>query len=265
MTEDQIQSYLAEPGSHLILNPDCTIAFVGPNYARETGVTQAHIGKLVYDALPGMTVLKPSFQKVVETKEMDRLGLVRYDIPTHVGDQTRWWEVANIPVLDPQGNLQYIVHRAENQTTLVALQDAIRRQGRANKILYVITVAIVTIGAYLAVQQTNSSHNAATAASHTAVLASQVAKETQQVVTVGRQQRFEALTDVCKETNQLVDQLKGLIISGTTSTKAYDPQLRSLGFPPYSTRLAQAQQEAASLNLVDCKAINVAPIKGGSK
>jgi hypothetical protein len=240
MSTLDIQQYLAEPGGHVILRPDLTIAAIGPRYSRETGITEDDVGKSIYDAIPTTEVLRPSFERVLATHQTDQPGTIRYDVHTTVGLQERWWEVANIPLVE-KGEVQYIVHRVEDATTLVKTQQAIRHQGIVNRTLYCFLAAAVTVGVYFGI--------------HQAHIANQLSQDTHQLLTTGRQQRFQTLSEVCAETDQLSRKLKAILVQSTVATKAFDKQLTSLGFPPYKQRLASAQSEADSLSLIDCQGI----------
>lgn len=126
------------PGLWLVLDPAFIIVAQNDEHARAT-LTMARevIGKNVFDAFPenpdhagadGLSVLRRSLLKVLKTREIDVMPLIRYDIKPDYGRyQERWWEVSNIPVLGKDGFVQWIINRAEDVTEWA--HDPVARSG----------------------------------------------------------------------------------------------------------------------------------------
>ncbi|RFA26818.1 hypothetical protein CAI21_16180 [Alkalilimnicola ehrlichii] len=122
------------PDAYLLLLPAAPFTIVGVNRAREavTGVTRdAVLGQGVFEAFPdnpddptatGVTNLRASLERVVATNAPDTMACQRYDIPGREGAfEERYWSPVNVPVLSPQGELLYILHRVEDVTRFVRL------------------------------------------------------------------------------------------------------------------------------------------------
>lgn len=123
------------PNPSLVLAPDLSIAAATTNYLDATLTTEGGLlGRYMFDAFPdnpddpeasGVANLSASFERVMQTKASDRMGLQRYDIPNpEDGFELRYWLPINAPILDDDGNLQWIVHQVEDVTEYVRLKEA---------------------------------------------------------------------------------------------------------------------------------------------
>ena len=127
----------AMPGAFLLLRPDSdfTIAAVSDEYLRATLTERAQIlGRPVFKVFPdnpgtpeanSTNNLSRSLQQVVATRTTDIMPVQRYDVPTAdgVGFEMRYWAPTNAPVLAPDGELLYIVHRVDNITEYMRLTE----------------------------------------------------------------------------------------------------------------------------------------------
>jgi serine phosphatase RsbU (regulator of sigma subunit) len=121
--------FAVTPSPYMVLGPDLVIADVNDAACRVTGRTREDLlGRYLFDAFPenpadpgaeGVRILHDSLHRVLRTKETDAVAVQKYDIP--VADQPgmfeeRWWSAINTPVLGPDGQVAWIIHRGEDVT-----------------------------------------------------------------------------------------------------------------------------------------------------
>jgi PAS domain S-box-containing protein len=121
----------ATPSPYLMLDTDLVIRYVNTAYLQTTGLTRDQlIGKYFFDALPEnpspsddtQQNLKASLHRVLDTGKPDTLVLQRYDIPVvHQPGwfEERWWSEIHTPIPGPDGEVKWIVQRAEDVTSFV--------------------------------------------------------------------------------------------------------------------------------------------------
>jgi len=129
----------ALPGLYLVLRPDdpvFTIITVNKAYSAATMTdAQSIVGLGLFDVFPdnpedpdarGVRNVSNSFRKVIATKASHRMPPLKYDIrrPSEKGGEfeERYWSAINSPLLDDDGELQFIVHCVEDVTELVRLR-----------------------------------------------------------------------------------------------------------------------------------------------
>lgn len=120
------------PGLYLILSPDLEILAVSNAYLDAT-MTQreAILGKNLFDVFPdnpndpsatGEFNLKASLNRVFTKKLPDKMQEQKYDIrrPLSEGGQfeVRYWSPMNVPVLENDLSVMYIIHNATDVTEL---------------------------------------------------------------------------------------------------------------------------------------------------
>ena len=127
----------AVPDFYLVLTPDFHIVAVSDAYLRVTATTREEIlGRGIFDVFPdnpndpnatGVRNLSESLNRVVTGRVPDTMAVQRYDIrhpeSTDDGFAVRYWSPINFPVLGPNGEIQYILHRAEDVTEFVQLKS----------------------------------------------------------------------------------------------------------------------------------------------
>lgn len=124
--------FVATPSPYLVLGPDLVIVDVNEAYLRATGRSREDlVGQYLFDAFPdnpadpgadGVRNLDASLHRVLRLKEPDAMAVQKYDIP--VPDrpgvfEERWWSPINTPVLSPDGQVAWIIHRVEDVTAFV--------------------------------------------------------------------------------------------------------------------------------------------------
>lgn len=133
-TPDYRLLFEATPVPYLVLAPDFTI--VAANEARLSATMttrEAIIGKHLFDVFPdnpadpqatGVRNLRASLDRVLERRQPDAMPIQKYDIPhPRGGFEERYWKPLNVPVLDRDGNIAYIVHSVDDVTDLVRTRE----------------------------------------------------------------------------------------------------------------------------------------------
>jgi two-component system, cell cycle sensor histidine kinase and response regulator CckA len=136
--EQEFETLFASvPGLYMVLDPSLRIVAATDSYLRATLTRRADIlGRYVFDVFPdnpgdssadAVRNSTASFGRVLQCHVTDVMGLQRHDVrkPESEGGgwEVRYWNAANSPVLKPDGSLAYIMHRVENVTELVLLQE----------------------------------------------------------------------------------------------------------------------------------------------
>jgi signal transduction histidine kinase/DNA-binding response OmpR family regulator len=125
------------PGLYLVLTPDLIIVAVSDAYLRATMTKRVDIlGRGVFEVFPdnpadpaatGVRNLRTSLQRVLQDKVADTMAVQKYDIrrPESEGGgfDERYWSPVNSPVLDPDKQVKYIIHRVEDVTEFVRIKQ----------------------------------------------------------------------------------------------------------------------------------------------
>ena len=137
----------AAPGLYLVLKPDFTIVGVTDAYLRATKTRREEImGRGLFDVFPdnpadahanGVRNLNASLQRVLNSRALDAMPVQKYDIrrPEAEGGgfEERYWSPTNSPVFGLDGEIIYIIHRVEDVTELVRLQQVHSAQEEVRK------------------------------------------------------------------------------------------------------------------------------------
>ncbi|MDB5132692.1 MAG: domain S-box-containing protein [Mucilaginibacter sp.] len=134
MIENVLSFIKASPTPSLILNanaPDFTIAGANEAFLNLTNSKRHHIiGKRIFDAFPQKAddssskrrkILYNSLVHAFLVKKAHKITLLRYDLPAkHVGDgDTRFWNFDTYPILDDDGQVEFIVQNPVDVTQMV--------------------------------------------------------------------------------------------------------------------------------------------------
>lgn len=121
----------AAPSPYLVLDPELRIVTANQARLAVTGRRLEDIvGRYVFEVFPGQRdrpeggpaePILASFGRVLESGEPDTLAVQRYDIPNPDGEGfvERYWSPVNVPVMDDEGRVTLILHRAEDVTEFV--------------------------------------------------------------------------------------------------------------------------------------------------
>jgi PAS domain S-box-containing protein len=137
---DLLAVFRALPDNLLLLTPtfqmvDATDVRLAATMTRREDI----VGKALFDVFPdnpdnedavGASNLHASLARVLETRAPHEMALQRYDLRRPDGSfEERYWRPLNVPVLGPDGEVRYIVHRVEDATAQVRLEanEAARR------------------------------------------------------------------------------------------------------------------------------------------
>jgi serine phosphatase RsbU (regulator of sigma subunit) len=134
---DHAALFAATPSPYLVLGPDLVIVDVNRAYMEATGRTREDlVGQHVFTAFPdnpadpeadGVRNLGASLHRVLVSRTPDTMALQKYDIPVMGRPgafEERWWSPVNTPVLGPDGQVAYIIHRVEDVTAFVKARQA---------------------------------------------------------------------------------------------------------------------------------------------
>ncbi len=136
------------PDAYLILraNDDFTIAAANDAYLRATHTTREEIvGRPIFEIFPdnphtpdalSVHTLRKSLETAIATRKRHEIPPLRYDIPrtprSAGGFQRRHWRAWNTPVIDAEGRITHLIHRVEDVTDWIRLQEIERTQASAN-------------------------------------------------------------------------------------------------------------------------------------
>jgi signal transduction histidine kinase len=140
--------FRASPDVLLLLTPDFHMVDASEARVKATATSrEAIVGRYLFDVFPdnpdnedaiGKTNLRASLMRVLETRQPDEMALQRYDLARPDGSfEERYWRPLNVPVLGPDGEVRYIIHRVEDATTAIRLAaseaDRAREQAQAQR------------------------------------------------------------------------------------------------------------------------------------
>jgi len=128
------------PALYLVLNPDLTVAALSDAYLRATMLERESVlGKELFEVFPenpddptpsGARNLKNSLERVIQHRVSDAMAVQKYDIrrPDAEGGgyEVRYWSPVNTPVFASNGELAYIIHRAEDVTDFIGMKAQLR-------------------------------------------------------------------------------------------------------------------------------------------
>ncbi|MFC3713337.1 PAS domain-containing protein [Sphingoaurantiacus capsulatus] len=132
--------FQASPAPFLVLAPDAprfTIMEVNDAYLAATMTTRESIvGRGVFEAFPdnpddptieGVSTLRASLERVLATRQPDTLPDLKYDIAKPTGGfEERYWSPVNTAVLDDHGEVEAIIHNANDVTDERRVGGALR-------------------------------------------------------------------------------------------------------------------------------------------
>ncbi|HEY3278771.1 MAG TPA: PAS domain-containing protein [Syntrophorhabdaceae bacterium] len=125
------------PDPCLVLDTGLDIVEVNDAYLRVTMTKRAEIiGRHIFDVFPdnpeeadptGVRNLSASLERVLREGRTDTMALQKYDIrkPASEGGgfEERYWSPVNTPVLGPENEIRYILHRVQDVTEFVHLKE----------------------------------------------------------------------------------------------------------------------------------------------
>ena len=140
---DYLHILRSAPALLLFLRPDddFTIVDASDAYLRQTyTVREEVIGQGIFSVFPddpadpeasGVRNLRSSLERVRALKREDAMPIQKYAVrrPESEGGgfEERWWHPQNAPVLDANGEVEFIIHRVDDATEIVRLKRAEER------------------------------------------------------------------------------------------------------------------------------------------
>jgi PAS domain S-box-containing protein len=131
-TIDYEEVFRALPGAVALMTSDGVILDVNDSYLEVAGRELAEVrGRNIFEAFPGNPrdpgesgpgMLRTSLEAVVSTGERDVMPPIRYDVEDRgrPGEfEERYWFVVNTPLLDEDGRVALIVHKADEITHVI--------------------------------------------------------------------------------------------------------------------------------------------------
>lgn len=131
------QLFESAPGLYLVLKPDFEIVAVSNAYLAATMTRREDIVRRgLFEVFPdnpadpeatGVSNLRQSLDSVLQTKAPHTMAIQKYDIrkPEKEGGafEVRYWSPINVPVLDDDGDVVFIIHRVEDVTEIARLKE----------------------------------------------------------------------------------------------------------------------------------------------
>jgi signal transduction histidine kinase len=132
------------PDIYLVLSPDLRIVAANDARLRATNTTRDQIiGRPLFEVFPdnpndpaasGVSNLRASLNRVLQTRAPDAMAVQKYDIPRPAseggGFEERYWSPLNTPVLNRNGEIDFIIHRVEDVTEFIRLKQQGVEQSR---------------------------------------------------------------------------------------------------------------------------------------
>jgi signal transduction histidine kinase len=126
------------PGLFLVLTPDLKIVAVSDAYLKATMTKREEImNRDIFEVFPdnpsdpgatGVRNLRNSLNRVLQNKVADAMAVQKYDIrrPDLEGGgfEERFWSPLNSPVLGPNDQIVYIIHKVEDVTEFLRMKQA---------------------------------------------------------------------------------------------------------------------------------------------
>jgi PAS domain S-box-containing protein len=140
----------ASPGLTLVVDPDFRIVAVSDAFGRATMTRREQIlGRDLFETFPdeaadpeanGVSSLRASLLRVIQSREADVMALQRHDVLRREkgdrGGEVCTFRAVNSPVLGSDGAVRYIIHRVEDVTELVHLEERAIHQGKLHEALH---------------------------------------------------------------------------------------------------------------------------------
>ena len=143
-TIDYKAVFYSAPSLFLLLKPDLNFTIIDASDAYLSAtLTKRHeiINRGLFDVFPdnpndlkadGVSNLRSSLQRVVDTKQQHIMAMQKYDIPLSPemgsGFEERFWNPKNSPVLNSENEIIYIIHNVEDVTAKIYLQRENEKQ-----------------------------------------------------------------------------------------------------------------------------------------
>lgn len=125
----------ASPNPYLVLDRELNIASANRAYLESTKRTLDDIvGRWAWDAFPTdaqtLEQAVASFERVIRTRKVDTMALLRFDIPRADADgggfEERYWSISHSPVMGANGEVEFVLQHPIDVTELERLREVTR-------------------------------------------------------------------------------------------------------------------------------------------
>lgn len=134
------------PGLFVVMDAELRIVEVSNAYNRATMTRRDEmLGKTMFEVFPdnpgdpgadGAHNLHASLERVMKSAAADTMAVQKYDVRKQQQEggefEERYWSVINSPVLDDDGRIRYIIHKAEDVTEFIRLKQMGMEKNRFN-------------------------------------------------------------------------------------------------------------------------------------
>ena len=121
------------PAPFLLLTPDLVIVHANRARLEATASTlEDTVGRKLFDVFPmnpddpaadGLRNLRASLRRVVASGQPETMAIQKYDIPMPDGTyEERYWSPRNVPILDDDGEVVFVLHQSDDITDYVHLR-----------------------------------------------------------------------------------------------------------------------------------------------
>lgn len=144
---DTLRTLETAPSMFLVLSPTLYILTASDLYLEATQNKRAYlVGKHIFEAFPdnpelpdadGVKNINASLQEVLRTKKTHVMDIQRYDVPDIANPGKfiqRYWDPSHTPVLNEDGEIEYIIQLATNVTDQVLTRKALAESKSAQEI-----------------------------------------------------------------------------------------------------------------------------------
>ena len=127
------QIFERSPNPYMVLDRRLCYVAANPAYLAVTSTRLDElVGRYIFDLFPdeqSAATLKESFERVLATKKVDTIALIRYRVPRKLDDGTvldedRFWSASHVPILDAHGEVQHILQHTVDVTELQRLRSS---------------------------------------------------------------------------------------------------------------------------------------------
>lgn len=136
-TNDLLKVLQNAPDAYLVLSSDLHIKLASDAYLEMTMTTRSKIiGQYMFDVFPdnsevreaqGVGNLAASMEQVLSTGHMHRMTIQHYHVRRSDGSlEEKFWSPINIPVLNDQNEVEYIIHRVIDVTEPTKKKSALK-------------------------------------------------------------------------------------------------------------------------------------------
>ncbi|MBF5080791.1 SpoIIE family protein phosphatase [Quadrisphaera sp. INWT6] len=134
------------PTPLLLLSPDFTIVHANRARLEATATTlEATVGRNLFEVFPmnpddpaadGLVNLRDSLTQARDTRRPVTMAIQKYDIPLPDGTWVeRYWSPRNVPILNEQGQVVWLLHRSDDITDYVHTREQARATTEQNEAL----------------------------------------------------------------------------------------------------------------------------------